>query len=52
MHKLHILKKYIKIKEENYNDKYIKIIRKYKYKLWIKLSDKKDRNRIKTLFIE
>ena len=50
MHKLHILKKYIKIKEENYNDKYKKIIRKYK--LRIKLSDKKDRNRIKTLFIE
>ncbi len=50
MHKLHILKKYIKIKEENYNDKYKKIIRKYK--LRIKLSDKKDRNRIKTLFKE
>ena len=27
-----------------------KIIRKYKYKLQIKLSDRKDRNRIKTLF--
>lgn len=29
-----------------------KLIRKYKYKLQIKLSDRKDRNRIKTLFKE
>jgi hypothetical protein len=29
-----------------------KLIRKYKYKLKIKLSDRKDRKRIKTLFKE
>ena len=29
-----------------------KLIRKYKYKLRIKLSDRKDRNRIKILFKE
>ena len=36
----------MKIKMKNIK----KIIRKYKYKLQIKLSDRKDRNRIKTLF--
>ena len=44
----HIKKEYIKIKMINIK----KIIRKYKYKLQIKLSDRKDRNRIKTLFKE
>ena len=49
---LQILKKYIKIKEEIKMRKIKKLIRKYKYKLQIKLSDRKDRNRIKTLFKE